>query len=210
MLLSRRVAFLCLLFCVLSLYAQEDTEEPPIQSDWSRYVPSIYSRGDQIFGITLGVGFPLFYVDKENGFTDTQMNLGGLGALSYNYYLSSRLFWGIELCGAFFSTVAQTNYFIVPMGAKIGYQFVYNRFEFPFSLLIGAAPQQYRSTTYFGLFVKPTASTFFRFNPEWSLGLNLNLWWVPQWTEKERSSYAGTVNIHGFFFETSLTVRYHF
>jgi hypothetical protein len=208
--LARRLVFLCIIIRAFSLYAQEEAENAPVETDWSRYIPALYSRGDQTFGIGLGLGFPLFYMDKDDGFVDTKMNMGGIGALSYNYYLGPRLFLGGELSGAFFSTIAKTNYFIVPVGLKIGYQFIYNRFEFPVSLLLGIAPQQYQTATYFGFFTKPAVSGFFRFNPEWSLGLTASMWWVPQWTDKKRDGYSGNVNIHGFFLETNLTVRYHF
>lgn len=212
MLSLRRVVSLSLLLCAVSLYAQEeDTEEPPpVETDWSRYITSGYSRGDQTFGIALGGVFPLFYMDQQKGALETKMNIGGLGALYYNYFLGSHLFWGIELTGAFCSTVAKANYFIVPFGARIGYQFVVKRFEFPLSLMIGMAPQQYQTTSYFGLFAKPAASVFFRFNSEWSFGVTGGFWWVPQWTGKERAGYRGSVSIHGFFAEANIGVRYHF
>jgi hypothetical protein len=206
----RRAALFFLFVCAFSLYAQEGTEEPPLETEWARYVPTPYSRGDQTFGINLGLAFPLFYIDKEDGFVETKMNLGGLASLSYNYYLGPRLFFGGELTGAFFSTIAKTNYFIVPLGLKIGYQFVHNRFEFPVSVLLGVAPQQYQSTSYFGFFAKPSVSGFFRITPDWSLGLTTALWWVPQWTSKKRDGYTGNVNIHGFFLDTTIGVRYHF
>jgi hypothetical protein len=208
------LVLLCLL-CCSSLFAQEDDEEAPIESDWSGYLPSLYSRGDQIFNIHLGLGFPLFYADQEFGVLETKMNMGGMASLSYVYFLNAHWFWGGELSGAFFSTVGKNNFFIVPMGFKAGYQFIFRRFEFPLSLMVGAAPQQRLGDSYFGLFVKPSAAAFFRFNPDWSFGINASLWWVPQWTSVRddpgmANRHSGTINIHGFFLETSIGVRYHF
>jgi hypothetical protein len=204
----------CLFFCV-SLFAQEDGEDAPIETDWSGYLPNLYSRGDQIFNLHLGLVFPLFYADTEKGVLSTKMNLGGMGALSYIYFLNSHWFLGVELSGAFFSTEGKNNYFIVPMGFKTGYQFIFRRFEFPLSLMVGFAPQQRLGGSYFGFFAKPAAAAFFRFNQDWSFGINASLWWVPQWTGKHddpgmAERHSGTINIHGFFLETSIGVRYHF
>jgi hypothetical protein len=207
----RHLLILLCLFCRISLFAQEDAEEaPPIESDWSGYLPNVYSRGDQIFNIQLGLVFPLFYVDQELGVLDTKMDMGGMATLSYVYFLNAHWFLGGELSGAFFSTEGKNNYFIVPMGFKTGYQFIFRRFEFPLSLMIGAAPQQRLGGSYFGLFVKPAVAAFFRFNPDWSFGINAGFWWVPQWTETRYSNHSDSVNIHGFFLEASIGVRYHF
>jgi hypothetical protein len=209
------LVLLCLLCCI-SLFAQEDDEEaPPIESDWSGYLPSLYSRGDQIFNIHLGLGFPLFYADQELGVLDTKMNMGGMASLSYVYFLNAHWFLGGELSGAFFSTEGRNNYFIVPMGFKAGYQFIFRRFEFPLSLMVGVAPQQRLGGSYFGLFAKPSAAVFFRFNPDWSFGINTSFWWVPQWTSVRddpgmTNRHSDTINIHGFFLETSIGIRYHF
>jgi hypothetical protein len=209
------LVLLCLFFCV-SLYAQEgDDDDMPIESDWSGYSPNAYSRGDQTFNLNLGLVFPLFYADTEKGVLPTKMNLGGMGTLSYNYFLNSHWFLGGELSGAFFSTEGKNNYFIVPMGFRAGYQFIFGRFEFPVSLMIGAAPQQRLGGSYFGLFAKPAASAFFRFHPDWSLGLSASFWWVPQWTGKRddpgaADPHSGKINVHGFFLEASIGVRYHF
>ena len=203
----RALALICLL-CGSFLYAQEG-EEAPIESDWSGYLPSLYSRGDQFITISLGLGIPLFYADSYRGITDSNMTLGGVGVLGYGYFLNSNFFWGIELSGAFFSTTGKNNYFIVPIGAKGGWQFIAGRFEFPLSLLVGFAPQQHLDNSYFGFFSKAAASVFFRYSPEWSFGLNSAFWWVPQWTGKVREGHSG-VNIHGFFLEITAGVRYHF
>lgn len=206
---QRYPALLLCLLCISVLYAQED-EEAPIISDWSGYRPNVYSRGDQAFTIGLGLPFPLFLADQEKGVLSPKMNMGGMVALGYSYFLGSRFFLGGELDGAFFSTEGKNNYFIVPMGVKAGFQFVLGRFEFPLSLMIGGAAQQRLGGSYFGLFVKPSASAFFRFNPDWSFGVSTGFWWVPQWTGTRDSDHSGPVNIHGFFIEAVIGARYHF
>ena len=188
----------------------DDDEIIPIETDWSR--TALYTRGDQIFCINLGLVLPLFYAEQKDGYMDSQMNLGGMGSLAYNYFLGPHFYLGGELCGMFASTVGENMYYIVPMGFRAGYQFILKRFEFPLSVLIGFAPQSYNQRSYFGFFAKPAAGVFFRYNAEWSFGLNTSFWWVPQWTKKTREliNHDSKVNIHGFFWEISAGVRYHF
>jgi hypothetical protein len=126
--------------------------------------------------------------------------------LGPNWYL------GGELSGMFASTLGENMYYIVPIGFRAGYQFVLSRFEFPLSLLVGFAPQSYNGRSYFGLFSKPSAGAFFRFNASWSFGLTTSLWWVPQWTNKTRELdyQTSTIHTHGFFWEIGFGVRYHF
>jgi hypothetical protein len=80
---------------------------------------------------------------------------------------------------------------------------VVRRFEFPLTLMIGAAPQRYLEKGYFGLIIKPAASAFFRFNADWSFGLNAQWWILPQWP-------ANGKDATGNFLELSLSALYHF
>jgi hypothetical protein len=66
---------------------------------------------------------------------------------------------------------------------------------------VGFAPQTYLEKKYLGFFVKPGVSAFWRFNPDWSFGLNAAWWWVPQWAAR---------TVHGNFLELSVSARYHF
>ena len=217
--LLRPVFLLLMLSTALFLHAQDaETEEEEegeeginIESDWSR-AANLYTRGDQIFCISLGLIQPLFFVEQNEGYFNTQMKLGGMGSLAYNYFINSNWFFGAELSGMFSSTVGENIFYIVPIGARIGYQFILGRFEFPVSFMLGFAPQSYNERTYFGLFSKLGGGAFFRFNSDWSFGLNTYFWWVPEWTSKTRDwdRQTSNINIHGFFWEISIGARYHF
>jgi hypothetical protein len=50
--------------------------ELPIESEWPETMPDVYSRGDKIFGISLGVLFPLFFTG-ESGTLPNNVQLGG-------------------------------------------------------------------------------------------------------------------------------------
>jgi hypothetical protein len=151
-------------------------------------IPTIFTSdsGDNLFS---GVG---------------RLNVGGTGALTYHYFLGSNIFVGGEIQGMFASTLGNHMLFIIPITARVGYQFLLGRFEFPVALGLGIAPQRLLNYGYIGFFAKPTASIFFRFNPDWSFGINTAWWWIPQITpDSSKSAY-------GNFFEATIAARYHF
>jgi hypothetical protein len=179
----------------------EGAPELPIESDWPDVMPDLYSQGDKIFGLSAGVILPILFIHESGGVKAGNLSVGGAGSMSYTYFINSHLFIGGEVGGMFAATKAENTLFIVPMGMRFGYQFILGRFEFPLSLLIGFAPQTYLEKDFFGFFVKPAASAFWRFNPDWSFGVNTAWWWVPQWADR---------TVYGNFLEITLSARYHF
>jgi hypothetical protein len=200
--------FLCMLIAGLSpLGAQPEEGEIPAEDDWSGFISNLYSRGDQVFGISVGLSIPAAFGKSGSGIIPHNMTVGGTGSLSYDYFIGSNVFVGGELQGMFAPTLGKHMLIIIPIDVRIGYQFVYKRFEFPLSLGLGIAPQQLRTSksyNYLGFFAKPRASAFFRFNPDWSFGINTAWWWLPQITKNPDES------VHGHFFELTIGVRYHF
>jgi hypothetical protein len=210
----KRARFLFLILiavCLaLPLTAQEDGGEndtpgaPPIESDWDDLiVPELYARGDKTFNISLGIILPTVFTGDALEDNPHNVKLGGMGSLAFNYFLGAHLFLGGELGGMFASTRGENMLYIVPFGIRVGYQFVFKRFEFPLTLMVGGAPQKYLDKGYFGLIIKPGAAGFFRFNPDWSFGLNVNWWMVPEWPKNGK-------NVLGNFLEITLSARYHF
>jgi hypothetical protein len=193
-----------------SLYAQEEDpgsgedEEIPIESDWNVYMPELYSRGDQVFTISLGITFPTLFVQKGETITHNFAPVGGTGNLAYNYFLDSHFNIGGEIGGLFNYTLANNTVFVIPIGVRLGYQFVFHRFEFPLLVTVGIAPQRYLNFNYLGFFIKGGASVFFRFSPDWSFGLNAVWSWYPEWT-KERDK-----DVYGNMIDVTLSARYHF
>jgi hypothetical protein len=203
----KRQFFLTIIFAalVVPLAAQEGGEpgEIPIDSDWSDYMPALYARGDQTFTISLGPIIPTLFLGKS-GRIENNAKLGGTGSLAYNHYFTPNFFIGGELGIMFSSTLGTNRLFIFPFGLKAGYQWTFKRFEFPLTLMVGAAPQRYLNYNYFGLIIKPAASVFFRYSSDWSFGLNTAGWWLPDWTK------GGAKDVYGNFLEITLAARYHF
>lgn len=217
-----RFFLLLLMLCWFSgqtafLYAQEDDEEDdpydediPLEDDWDGYVTDLYSRGDQLFVISAGVIFPtVFYNNAKRINHNFNPPVGGAMSLSYLYFLSSHFFLGGEIGFKFNYTLGQNTIFLIPIGVRTGWQFVLHRFEFPVSMTIGIAPQRYLNNSYPGFFLKAGASAFFRFNPDWSFGLNTDWTWYPQWP-KENGRPVPHKNMDANILGLTLAARYHF
>ena len=191
-------------FSGFGLAAQEDTDpdDPDTypDSEWEEITTSPFSKGDRNFVVSLGVIIPTLFTGLEDSHG---LSVGGTGSLAFNYFITQNIFLGAELAGSFSATRAGNMLYIVPFGIRAGYQFWYQRFEFPLSLMLGIAPQKYLDKGYFGFIVKPGVSAFWRFNPDWSFGLNGNWWFLPQWPKNGN-------NVIGNFLELTLSARYHF
>jgi hypothetical protein len=219
MILKKMIPVTLLLFAAFSFPAfaqdsEEDNEEEnrsPIISTWTADNMSLYTRGDQLFWINIGILIPLFVTDNKGDKMERNIKLGGAGSLAYSYFLNSHLYLGAELQGSFSVTKARKFMYMVPIAVKVGYQFLVSRFEFPLSVAIGGCSQTYDNTNnIYSMFIKPQASAFFRFNPEWSFGLNVEWWVVPQITKDENKKRTPQYDATGHFMEISLAARYHF
>ena len=200
-------AAIFLVFSV-TLFAQEeeqpeneDPDDPFVESDWFDYEASLYSPGDRNLSVSLGIVLPIYFSGAvENN--DHGIGLGGIFTFRFNFFLSSHFFVGGGLSFYFAGTRQGNLLYMIPFGLQAGYQLVIRRFEFPLSLLIGAAFQGKQEQRYFGFIVVPSAGAFWRFNPDWSFGINGSWWFVPQ---RPRDGN----NVNGNFLELTLSARYH-
>jgi hypothetical protein len=183
---------------------EEDEElEPAPADEYEGAAPTRYVSGEQNFVLTLGTVIPLFFT-KGSDRVKTQVKPGGALFLGYNYFFTPRFFVGGEAGGMFAGTTAGNMLYVIPFGARAGYQFSAGRFEFPISFMVGGATQKYLQYDYFGLILKPAISALFRATPEWSFGINTAWWILPQWAKNSSK------NMTGHFLEVTLSGRYHF
>jgi hypothetical protein len=222
----KKVFFIAVFFSLLAfpLAAQDgeedsgeedsgEEERPPIDIDsrWQDAYFETFSKGDSVFNINLGVIFPtVFSVGSASQYDPP---VGGSGTLSGSYFLSSNVFVGFGVQGMFMPTIGEHMLYIVPMGPHIGYEWTFGRFEFPASLMVGWAWEMYLEHLYFGFFVKPQVSALFRTFNDWSFGLNVAWWFVPQWGAKTTDDTGKTIegkDAVGNFFELTLMAQYHF
>lgn len=197
--------FLILLLGLTFFLHAQDDNDPSIETDWDDYSTDLYTRGDQTFTISLGVGFPTFFV-RDGEIIENKIDppVGGTGALNYNYYFGSRFFTGGDLSLLFLPTIANNTVFITSLGLKTGTQFIIGRFEFPLSMTLGMTIQTYLDLGYFGMYMKAGAAALFRVSHEWSFGLTSNWCWFPQWTGDKATS------VDGHFVDLVISARYHF
>ena len=203
--MPRILSLIMIMFCILSLVSlsaqEEDPDSPHIDSDWYDYYEPPYARGDRTFNISMGILIPAYFSGIDNN--SHGLSIGGVGTLSYNYFLSSNIFLGAEISGSFSGTRGGNMLYLIPFGARAGYQFYFRQIEIPISITIGASTQRYVNNDYFGLILKPGISAYYRYNMDWSFGLNTNWWVLPQWPRNGN-------NVVGNFFELTLSARYHF
>jgi len=203
------ILLLILIFFPVMLSAQENegtSEDPSIESDWdNEYYTDLYVKGDQVFVISLGTVFPGPFGNNgeplDPKFTPP---VGGMGFLSYNYYFNKWFFIGGEITGLFINTLRGNTLFVVPVGARVGTQFIAWKFEFPLFLSLGMAWHKYRDYGHYGFYLKAGAGAYFRPMHEWSFGITTSWGWFPQWTDEKR------YNVDGSFVDIMLSARYHF
>lgn len=180
--------------------AEIPQEDDAITSDDSyiedeEFIYKMNQKGDQFIKIGLMVNIPL----KPPA---SQLKVGGSGTLGYMRFLNSNLAVGGDASFAYMTTVGENVFTCIPLMAKVMYQFTFHKFEFPITLGIGGAFQNYIGESYFGLIIKPEVGAFFRYSPDWSFGINVGWNMMPQWTKD--SSYFGVI------MDTGITARYHF
>jgi len=209
--MKRALAFFLLCFFVIALplsaqQTEDDSEDGEGEAEVDLYgeLPTLYSQGDKTFSISLGMTFPVLFVQNKELIASNISPVGGTGCLSFNFFLNSHFFLGLEIGGQFNSTLADNMLYIIPIGLRTGYQFIIWRIEIPLTLVTGIAPQTFLTQEYLGFFLKGGVSAYYRFNPDWSFGMDLNWSWFPQWTNDPAK------NVDGNFFNLIFSARYHF
>jgi len=217
--------FLTLALCCFAgrgviLYAQDapydetipddNDDEGQTDSNFNRFIPDLYTRGDQTINISLGAVFPTVFLNNGKEIAhNINPPIGGMLSLAYNYFLGSHFFLGGEVGFATAYTLGENALFIIPIGLRAGWQFVFRRFEFPLYAAIGIAPQRYLDYGYFGMYLKGALSAYYRFHPKWSFGLIVDWSWYPQWPMKD-GVRTPEKDIDANFIGVFLSARYHF
>jgi hypothetical protein len=206
------------LLCPAPVFAQSEDDgdwgdgdddgggEAPIESRWSGSYFDTFSKGDSVFNINIGGITPTVL---SKGAASQFPTIGGTLSLVGSYFLSSKVFVGGGLYGMFISTIGENQLYVVPMGPHVGVQWIARRFEFPVSLMAGWAWQSYVGKLYFGPIVKPQAAVLFRAFSNWSFGLALDWWFIPQIGVKSGGS-TNPQDVFANFLELKAVARYQF
>ncbi len=181
-------------FFSMSLFAQTAQESSENEQDLIVY--EMNQVGDQYIGFKLNLDIPY------SPFRTLQV--GGSGSLGYHRFITEEITLGGNISFNYNQTIGDNVFYFVPFMFSAGYQFEYNQFEFPVSLEIGGAIQSYLDRTYFGLAIRPEAGAYYRLNPDWSFGMTMGLYILPQWYSNPEYNYTGVIH------EIGLAARYHF
>lgn len=188
---------LCLAMA-LALPAQEaDTpqEEVPVQD----LVYKMNQKGDQLIKIELAVTIPF---RPQIG----QLNVGGGGSLGYMYFLTEWFQLGGDISFSYNTTIGSNTITLIPVLFKAAFQPTAGRFEFPITLGLGFAFENYIDRFYFGMAAKFSLGAYYRITPRWSAGIHTGLFWYPQWYAEGYTQY----NYDALIMDVGLSARYHF
>ncbi len=154
--------------------------------------------GDSFIKLLAMPNFPLNFGDK--------MTLGGQITVGYHRFLTSMLALGADLSFGYNPTIGGNLFTYVPITMGITFQPYIWRFEFPITLNVGAAIENYLSYTYFpGLIIRPEVGVFYRINENWSVGAECEFTYMPQWYANDHSK-----DDYLFLISAVAGVRYHF
>jgi hypothetical protein len=187
------------------LLSAQQNDEP----EWD-YYDDINARGDQTFIISLGTVFPTIFFN-EGKTIDHKLTppVGGTGSLAYNYYFYNQFYAGLEVGGMFINTLGSHTLFIIPIGLRGGWQFNFNKFEFPVTAVVGMVFHRFLAQGHYSLYLKGGAAAFYRVSNNWSFGINADWLWLPQWTS-EKTVDGKSKTVYGNMIDLTLSARYHF
>jgi hypothetical protein len=196
----KRISLLiCTAFLICAPFsAQEsDVQEAPSPKNIDTYVYKINQIGDQFIHLGINVNIPI-QPDTD------QLKVGGSGSLGYQRFVLNNLCVGGNVAFSYDKTIGSNVFYYVPVMGNVTYQFTRGKLEFPISLNIGGAFENYSDRFYFGLVVKPEIGAYWRYSADWSFGLHSGVYILPQWYEDTSDNYTGIIT------DIGVSVRYHF
>lgn len=197
-------ALILITMTFVPLYSQEpENEEVPLEIN-------LYSLGDKNFSINLGLFFPLFFLDPtpasgSSAVSDTNLTLGGTGSLVFEAYLNNNIKIGGELGIMFAFSPNDNPFYMVPITARVAYEFHFGQFSMPIYMGLGMNIMTYDDETNVQLLMKPGISLYWNFDSSWSFGGNLVYWIAPEFIP-DHSEY----DRFGNFLDFTISAQYHF
>ena len=197
--MKKIIPVVCSLFLLTTFaFAQSsDSEDEEVAPKATFNIGGINEPGDQFIKLGLMPSFPRNF--------DGALLVGGAGCVGYNRFLTNWFAVGAEVDFGYHPTIGSNIFTYVPLLVGATVQPAFKKLEFPVSIFVGAALENYMSKNYFpGLVIKSTAGVFFRATPTWSFGANFVFTYMPQWYSDSK------YNDYGIFLSAEASVRYHF
>lgn len=211
--MKRFLALFCALFLSASLISADDNIDGETNDKDQGDKKEITSKpkftynepGDQFIKIDLMATAPLNFGGSFPLYRDGKLSLGGAGSLGYHRFITGWFAMGLNVKFGYNPTIGENIFTYIPIMLDFTFQPAIGRFEFPLTLAVGGAMENYLSQTYFpGLVLEPQFGVYYRVNPSWSFGLETNFMYMPQWySDSEKNDY-------GIFASLGISARYHF
>ena len=218
--MKRFLALFCALFMISSFAFADDGAEINTNDDIDQEQPqtedgekdvviktniNLNEPGDQYIKIGLMVTWPLNFGGSWPLYREGKMSIGGAGMLGYHRFITSWWAVGLDVYFGYHPTLGENIFTYIPLVLNTTIQPTFKKFEFPITVGIGAAMENYLSRTYFpGLVLRASAGAFFRATPSWSFGLEGDFMYMPQWYDDSK------YNDYGIFSSLVMSARYHF
>lgn len=199
-------AFVAFITVPQSIFAQsQDNQETEADDEYEgdgdyyedeeeRLTPN--GAGDQFISIQLMGAFPI-------GFGE-ELFPGGALSLGYHRFLTDMIAVGADMMFGYNPTIGSNIFTYIPFTVGITFQPYVWRFEFPMTVNVGMAIENYLQYNYFpSLFMKAQAGVYYRMNESWSFGGECNFIWMPQWYKDGSSEHYTALT-------ATLGARYHF
>ena len=168
--------------------------------------------GSQLVTIAAGAQIPLFILDNNFQIVSnndtivlSHMYMGASFTFGYQYFVKQGLSIGGTLSGSYNQTMSGLSLFILPVTFKAAYWWSLLPFELSASVEAGGQMMRYNGTGMLGAFARAGGSGCYRINSTWSVGLEINYWFVP---EIHTGDYSDLTR-YGNFIETAVFAVYH-
>lgn len=194
--------------CGSVLLAQEQApEQGTAQSDATASIPvfSQFEKGDILFSLSAGTAFGLGFFNPTTGsFDPANLKPSFTILLSLQRFMTPNIVLGGEVAGYFFSTINDRQFFLAPLGARIGYAFDLNPFFIIPTVSLGAAIMRLSDIGHIDPYIKTGAVFGWSPSQEICYTIHADLMTIPQFYSDSSQ------NRTGLFLDLIISATYHF
>lgn len=165
------------------------------------------NKGDQSITIIAGGFIPLFVLDNNGALISTpNMSPGATFGLQYRYMLGKHFGVGGTVAGSYVNTIGGGTLFLAPIGASAAWVTGSELLEFEGSAELGLNIMRLYGNGLISPYAKLGVGLGRYISTAWSIGANVNWWFVP---ELHFGSYS-KLNAYANFLAFTLGAAYHF
>lgn len=139
------------------------------------------------------------------------MKPGGTGALKWSSFINDSVAIGADVSGMIVSGPNDYAVSIFPLGVRISNFFRLNQdFQLPVHFTTAMNFMRYKDLSYFGIAFKPGVSLYWDATKDWSFGLNLVYWFIPEWYTNSTGTPPSSHTRYGNLLEVTVSALYNF